>query len=62
MANYYYGINVGQNEYQSALNTATNSTDIEVFVNGTTVTSKEDVLLAIEKLENFIVRNGFPPM
>lgn len=61
MANYYYGINRGQNEYQAVVSTSTNTTDIEIFVNGTNILSRESVLIAIEKLENFILRQNFPP-
>lgn len=59
MAN-FIGINQGQNEYQAVAATSTNSTDVEIQVNTTNVTSKEDLLLAIEKLENFIIRSTYP--
>lgn len=62
MANNFYGINLGQNEYQAVVNTVTNSTDVEINVNNTNVTSKEDLLLSIEKLRNFIIRNTWPPL
>lgn len=58
---YYYGINQGDNEYAAASSTtATTSKDVEVVVNNTNVPSREDLLLALEKLENFILRQNWP--
>jgi hypothetical protein len=56
----YFGINVGQNEYQATTSTTTTGADVEVVVNNPTtdVPSVEDLLLALEKLENFILRQG----
>lgn len=61
MANYYYGINRGQNEYQAVFGTSTNSTDVEIFVNGANVPSREETLLALQNLEQFLLRQAFPP-
>lgn len=61
MANYYYGINRGQNEYAAVFNTSTNSTDVEIFVNGANVPSREETLLALKNLEQFLMRQPFPP-
>lgn len=58
---YYYGINKGENEYQAKVDTSTTSTDVEIVVNATNVTAREDLLLALEKLENFILRQNYPP-
>lgn len=61
MANYYYGVNKGDNEYAAAVGTSTTSKDVEVFVNGTNVTDRQAVMNALEKLMNFIIRQPFPP-
>lgn len=61
MANYYYGINKGKGKDTAVVGTSTNTTDIEIFVNGTNVTDKQSVLAAIENLEAFITEQGFPP-
>lgn len=58
---YYYGVNKGQSEYGAATSTSsTTSRDVEIVVNNTNITSREDLLLAIEKLENVILRSKFP--
>lgn len=61
MANYYFGINRGQNEYQALFNTVSNATDVEIFVNGANVPSREETLLALKNLEQFLLRQNFPP-
>ena len=61
MASDYFGINVGDNEYAAASSTSgTTSKDVEIVADSTKVTSREDLLLAIEKLVNFILRSNFP--
>ncbi|QMP18250.1 hypothetical protein RpY1_038 [Ralstonia phage RpY1] len=63
MATYFYGVNVGDNEYQTAVSTTTTGKDVEVVVNtSANVPSREDLLLAVEKLENFITRLGYAPL
>ena len=63
MATYFYGVNVGDNEYQAAVSSTTTGKDVEVVVNtSANVPSREDLLLAIEKLENFITRQPYPPL
>lgn len=58
---YYFGINNGDNEYAAASSTSsTTSKDVEIVVNQTNVPSRQELLLAIEKLENFIVRSNWP--
>lgn len=61
MPAYYFGINVGENEY-AAVGQATDPTkDIEVVIPDTTkVTSVTDLLVALDKLENAIIRSGKP--
>lgn len=56
----YFGIDVGANEYQAATGTSSTSKEVEVVIADITkVTSKEDLLLALEKLENFILRSDY---
>lgn len=58
---YYYGINNGSNEYAAASSTSgTTSKDVEIVVNNTNVPDRESLLIAIEKLENFILRSNWP--
>jgi hypothetical protein len=61
VANNYYGINLGDNEYAAASSTSgTTSKDVEIVVNATNVTTKNDILLSLEKLVNFILRSNNP--
>lgn len=58
---YYYGVNNGDNEYAAASSTsASTSKDVEIVVNNTNITSRQDLLVAVEKLVNFILRQQFP--
>lgn len=60
MADYYYGINKGLNEYTATVGTSTQSTTIEVRVNDT-VTTRQEVINALRSLENFLTRQNYPP-
>lgn len=61
MANYYYGINKGQVLKDVAVNTSTNSTDIELFVNGTNVTDRESVVIALQFLLDKVIQSNWTP-
>jgi hypothetical protein len=63
MATIVYSINFGQNEYQATVQSASTGADIEITVkDNTVVTSREDLLLHIEKIENFITRQPYSPV
>lgn len=57
MATYFFGINNGAGAMASVTESATTtSKDIEVVINTTAnVPSKEELLLALEKFEDYIV-------
>lgn len=56
---YYFGINVGESEYDAVHQGTDPTKDIEIVIpTEANVPSVADLLLAIEKLENFIVRQG----
>jgi hypothetical protein len=59
---YYYGINEGKNRDTAVVGTSTNSTDVEITVNGANVTDKQAAKIAIENLIDYIVQLGFPPL
>ena len=60
MAN-YYGINKGDNEYAAASSTsATTSKDVEIVVNTTNVTTRQELLNSLVNLQNFILRSNWP--
>ena len=59
MSAYYFGINKGQNEYEAIQQNTSPSTDVVIKVSDISViATKEDLFLAIEKLENFILRSN----
>ena len=62
MANYFYGINRGQPQYQATVATSTQTKDIEIQVNGTNVTDKQSIINALEKLIDTVVMSGYPPL
>lgn len=56
---YFFGLNVGENEYTAANNTVTTSKDVEVVINtNANVPTLQELLVTVEKLENFILRQG----
>ena len=59
MATYFFGINNGDNEYAVTNQATTTTKDVEVAINTTAnVPSVQELLIAIEKLENAILRAG----
>lgn len=61
MPAYYFGINNGDGEYDAVGQATDPSKDIEIVIPDTTkVPSAQELLIAIEKLENFILRSGKP--
>jgi NACalpha-BTF3-like transcription factor len=60
MAN-YYGVNVADNEYGAASSTSSSTgKDVEIVVNTTNITSRQQIVNALEKLTNFIIRSNWP--
>lgn len=57
---YFFGINVGQNEYTPpAQGATTTSRDVEIAINtNANVPSTQDLIIALRNLENFILRQG----
>lgn len=57
MATYYFGVNNGAGQMASVTEgSTTTSKDVEVVINTTAnVPSKEELLLALEKFEDYIV-------
>lgn len=59
MPTYFFGINNGDNEYAITNQATTTSKDVEVVINSTAnVPSVEELILALEKMENAILRAG----
>lgn len=59
---YYYGVNAGDSAHAAAVSSSTTSKDVEIVVNQTNVTSKQQLILALENLLIFVVENGYPPV
>ena len=62
MTMYYYGINGGKGIDSALVDTSTNSTGVEIVVDGTKITDKHTLLNAIENLEAFITNQKFTPV
>lgn len=62
MASNYYGINAGKNADSAVVANATSATDVEIRYDTTNVTSREQLLLAIDNLKNFILQQPFAPL
>lgn len=62
MAQSFYGINRGQNQEKVVLQVGlSNGTDIEVRLDSTKGVLESELLLALEKITNFIIKNVYPP-
>lgn len=61
MAIQYYGINRGQNEFDIVEGASTNSTDMEFALDLSKSLLKSEVLLALDKIANRILKDDFPP-
>lgn len=63
MATRRYGLSKGETEFQvtEGVGAAVAADSIELTVDLAASLTKEDVLLALEKFENHIVKYGWPP-
>lgn len=65
MAIQYYGLNRGQNEFDIAANgqsgTSSPGTDLIVSYDLTKGFQKSEVLLALDKIKDQILKDNFPP-
>lgn len=62
MTTYYYGVNKGKNLDTAVVGTSTNSTDVEISVNGANVTDKQAAKVAIEVLLDYLTMLPFTPV
>lgn len=56
----YYALNIGQNQDSAVVASSTNSKDVEIAINEANVVNREDALVAIENLRNFILTQPWP--
>lgn len=60
MAKVYYGLNKGQPIESVVIGTVSNGTDVEVSVDTTKATGREDLLLALANIEAQILKQNYP--
>lgn len=60
MASNFYGVNLDQPLEKVVVATSTNSTDIELRVDLTKIVSKQQILEAVESIQNALLRFAFP--
>lgn len=61
MATEYYSLNRGQNQKDVAKATVQPTADIYVAIDLTKSLTKEDVILQLEKISNYVISHGWPP-
>jgi hypothetical protein len=61
MASRYYALEIGDNEYEVAEGASTQSKTVEIAVNLADSATREQVLVAIDNIKNYILRDVWPP-
>lgn len=61
MASRYYALEIGDNEYEVAEGASTQSKTVEIAVNLDDSATREQVLVAIDNIKNYILRDVWPP-
>jgi hypothetical protein len=61
MASRYYALDIGENEYEVAEGSATQSKTVEVAVDLADGATRDQVLVALKNIENYILRDVWPP-
>ncbi|MGN6728235.1 MAG: hypothetical protein ACTHJG_00155 [Rhodanobacteraceae bacterium] len=61
MADYYYGLNLGDNVDKAVVSDAPTGKDIELR-SSTAVTSRTGIEVTLRSLENFILMQPYPPL
>lgn len=61
MANRYFGNDHGKTEFDITQGSSTTSKDVEVVVDLSAGMSKNDVLVKLKEISNYILKNIWPP-
>ena len=61
MASRYYALDIGDNEYEVVEGSSTGSKTVEVVVDLADNATREQVLVALKNIENYILRDVWPP-
>jgi hypothetical protein len=61
MASHFYALDVGENEYQVVDGASTQSKTVEIVVELADNATRDQVLVAIDNIKNYILRDIYPP-
>lgn len=61
MASRYYALEIGDNEYEVAEGASTQSKTVEIAINLDDSATRDQVLVAIDNIKNYILRDIWPP-
>jgi hypothetical protein len=61
MASRFYALDIGDNEYEVSEGATTQSKTVEVAVDLADNATREQVLIALKNIENYILRDIWPP-
>jgi hypothetical protein len=61
MASRYYGLALGANAYEVVEGASSDTTDIEVQVDLANSPTREDVVVGLTNIINYIMRDQWPP-
>jgi hypothetical protein len=61
MASRFYALDIGGNEYEVAEGATTQSKTVEIAVDLADSATREQVLIAIDNIKNYILRDIWPP-
>jgi len=61
MASRYYALDIGGNEYEVAEGNSTQSKTVEVAVDLADSATRDQVLVCLENIKNYILRDVWPP-
>jgi hypothetical protein len=61
MASRYYALEIGDNEYEVSEGASTQSKTVEIAINLDDSATRDQVLVAIDNIKNYILRDIWPP-
>lgn len=61
MASRYYALDIGDNEYEVSEGASTQSKTVEIAVDLADSATREQVIVAIDNIKNYILRDIWPP-
>ena len=58
MANYYFGIGIGDNDTEAVVGASPTGKAVEVIINTAVITSVSELYLSLEKLKGRLITDG----